>query len=77
MKADVATKMRDLHSRIERKRGQARADAADDDAVFAEGATVEALDYATWTVWQAELSVLDAIDARARAEERPAASGAR
>lgn len=33
---------------------------------------MEALDYAAWTVWQAELTVLDAIDARARADERAA-----
>jgi hypothetical protein len=56
MKADVAAKMRDLHNRIERKRGEVSADAADDDAVFAEGAAVDALDYASWTVWQAEAS---------------------
>jgi hypothetical protein len=77
MKADFTAKMRDLHNRIERKRGAVSADAADDDAIFAEGAAVDALDYATWTVYQAELTVLDAINARARAEERAAASGAR
>jgi hypothetical protein len=40
-------------------------------------AAVDALDFASWTVWQAELTVLDAIDARARADERAAASGTR
>jgi chromosome segregation ATPase len=74
MKADLAAKMRDLHDRIERKRGEVKADVADDDAMYAEGAAVDALDYASWTVWQAELTVLDAIDARARADERAAAS---
>ena len=61
-----------LHDRIERKRGEVKADVADDDAMYAEGAAVDALDYASWTVRQAELTVLDAIDARARADERAA-----
>jgi chromosome segregation ATPase len=74
MKADLAAKMRDLHDRIERKKGEVKADVADDDAMVAEGAAVDALDYASWTVWQAELTVLDAIDARARADERAASS---
>jgi hypothetical protein len=77
MKADLAAKMRDLHDRIDRKRGEVSADIADDDATAAVDAAVDALDYAAWTVWQAELTVLDAIDARARADERAAGSGAR
>ena len=77
MKADVAAKMRDLHDRTERKRGEVKADIADDDATVAEGNAQDALDYASWMVWQAELTVLDAIDARARADERAAASGTR
>jgi molybdenum cofactor biosynthesis enzyme len=74
MKADLAAKMRDLHDRIE---GEVSADIADDDATGAEDAAVDALDYAALTVWQAELTVLDAIDARARADERAGAPGAR
>jgi hypothetical protein len=73
MKADLAAKMRDLPDRVERKRGEVSADMADDDATDA----VDALDYAAWTVRQAELTVLDATDARARADERAAASRAR
>lgn len=72
---DLAAKMRDLHDRS--KRGEVKSDVADDDAMYAEDAAVDALDYASWTVWQAELAVLDAIDARARADDRAAASGAR
>ena len=74
MKADLAAKMRDLHDRIERKRGEVKADVAENNAMVAEGAAVDALDCAAWTVRQAELTVLDAIDARARADERAAAS---
>ena len=74
MKTQAAARMRDLHDRLERKRGEIRADVADDDASAAEAAAVDALDYAQFTVRQAELSVLDAIDARARADERAAAT---
>jgi hypothetical protein len=77
MKAELAAKMRDLHDHIDRKQGEISADVADDDAMAAEDAAVDALDYASWTVWQAELTVLDAIDARSRADERAAASGTR
>lgn len=77
MKADMAAKVRDLHDRLEHKRGEINADVAADDALAAEDGAVDALDFATWTVWQAELAVLDAIDARARADERAAASGSR
>ena len=49
--------MRDLHDRAERKRGEIKADVADDDAKSAEGAAVDTLDCASWTVRQAELSV--------------------
>jgi hypothetical protein len=67
--------MRDLHDRIERKRAEVSADIAD--ATDAENAAVDALDYAAWTVRQAQLTVLDAIDASALADERAAASRAR
>ncbi len=76
MKADLAAKIRELHDRIEQKRHGIRADIADDDAMVAEDTAVDALDFASWAVWQAELAVLDVIDARARADERAAAAGA-
>jgi hypothetical protein len=77
MKAHVAAKMRELHGRMERTKGEVSADIADGDAADAEDNAVDALDYAAWTVWQAEATVVDALDARARADERAAASGAR
>ena len=74
MKAEAAAKTRDLHDHLERKRGEVRADVADDDAITAEGAAMDTLDFAAWAVRQAELGVLGAIDARARADERAAAA---
>jgi hypothetical protein len=66
-------KMRDLHDRIDRKRDELDVKAAVDDAEGAEEDAVDALDFAGWAVGQAELAVLDAIDARAWANERAAA----
>jgi hypothetical protein len=47
---------------------------AERDAEAAEEDAADALDYATWAVDQAELAVLDAMDARSWADERSAAS---
>jgi hypothetical protein len=65
--------MRDLHGRIGRKRDELDVKMAEDDAEAAEGDAVDALDYAQWAVGEAELAVLDAIDARSWADERAAA----
>ena len=73
MKVDAAAKMRDLHGRIGRKRDELDVKMAEDDAEAAEGDAVDALDYAQWAVGEAELAVLDAIDARTWADERAAA----
>jgi hypothetical protein len=48
---------------------------AEDDADAAEDDAVDALDYAQWAAAQAEVAVLDAIDARTWADERAAAPG--
>ena len=48
--------------------------AAEDDAEWAEDNAAAALDYAAWAVDQAEVAVLDAADARARADAQAAAS---
>ena len=45
------------------------------DAGWAEDNAVDALDYADWTVSDARLAVLDAIDARAYANEQARAGG--
>ena len=75
MKADAAAKMQDLHGRMGRQRDQLDANMAEDDADAAGEDAVDALGYARWAVGQAELAVLDAIDARAWADERAAAPG--
>jgi molybdenum-dependent DNA-binding transcriptional regulator ModE len=75
MKADAAAKVQDMHDRAEasatsmtlRRQAERDAEAAEEDAA-------DALDYATWAVDQAELAVLDAMDARSWADERSAAS---
>jgi hypothetical protein len=75
MKADAAAKTRDLQGRIGRKRDELDAKMAEDDADAAEDDAVDALDYAQWAAAQAEVAVLDAIDARTWADERAAAPG--
>lgn len=74
MKADATAKMQGLHGRMDRKRDEMDANMAEDDAEGAEADAVDALGYARWAVEQAELAVLDSIDARAWADERAAAS---
>jgi hypothetical protein len=74
MRADAAAKMRGLQDRMGRQRDELDATMAEDDAGAAEEDALDALGYAKWAVEQAELAVLDAIDARAWADERAAAS---
>jgi chromosome segregation ATPase len=74
MKADAQAKARDLHDRIERKRDELDVKEAGHDAEFAEEDALDALDFAEWAVGQAEVAVLNAVDARAWADQRAAAS---
>ena len=74
MQADAAAKMQDLHDRIGRQREQHDVKRAEMDAEDAEADAADALDYASWTVEQAQLAVLDAIDARSWADARAAAA---
>jgi predicted nucleic acid-binding Zn-ribbon protein len=74
MQADAQAKMQDLQDRIARKRDQHDVKMAEEDAEAAEEDAADALDYATWAVDQAQLAVLDAIDARTWADARAAAS---
>lgn len=75
MKADAAAKMQGMRDRIQRKNDELDTKMARQDAEVAEDEAVDALDYAGWVVGEAELAVLDAIDARAWASERAAATG--
>ncbi len=74
MQADAAAKMQDLQDRVARKRDQHDVKMAEEDAEAAEQDAADALDYATWAIDQAQVAVLDAIDARTWADARAAAS---
>jgi hypothetical protein len=75
MKADAAAKMDNVQSKIDKRAQQLDARAAASDADWAEDDAASAIDYAEWTVDNARLAVLDAIDARAYADERARAAG--
>jgi hypothetical protein len=74
MKASAAAKTQDLHDRIGRQRDEHDVKKAEQQAEDAEDDAADALDYALWVVDQAQLAVLDAIDARSWADARAAAS---
>jgi DNA repair exonuclease SbcCD ATPase subunit len=74
LQADNAAKMKDLHDRIGRQRDERDIKKAQKEADNAEEDAADALDYAAWAVDQAQLAVLDAIDARTWADARAAAS---
>jgi hypothetical protein len=59
---------------VDRKRDEHDVKTAAKDADAAEQDAADALDYASWAVDQAQLAVLDAVDARTWADERAAAS---
>ena len=69
MKADAAAKMDDVQAKIDRRTRQLDAKAAATDADWAEAEAADTLDYAEWAVDNAQLSMLDAIDARAYADQ--------
>ena len=70
MRTDAAAKMADVQARIDSRTGQIDADMAATDADMAEADATAAIDYAAWTIDNARLAVLDAIDARAYANMR-------
>ena len=70
MKADASTKMTDFKAHVEKRANQVDAKLAAQDASFAEADAVAAIDYADWAVENAQLAILDAIDARVYADER-------
>jgi hypothetical protein len=74
LQAENAAKMKDLHDRIGRQRHERDIKKAQKEADNAEEDAADALDYAAWAVDQAQLAVLDAIDARTWADARAAAS---
>jgi hypothetical protein len=64
LKAEVAARMDALKAKIDNRPGQADARAAEADADHAAAEAAHAIDYASWTVENARLAALDAIDAR-------------
>ena len=74
LKADAAAKTQDLRDRIGRKRDERDVKRAERETEDTESDAADALDYASWAVDQAQLAVLDAIDARTWADARAAAS---
>jgi hypothetical protein len=77
MKSDAAARRDDVKAKIDKRNREMDAKTAASEADWAETDAVDALDYAAWTVSNARLSVLDAIDARVYADERAKAAGAR
>lgn len=74
LKAEVAAKTGDAKAKIEERGRQLDAKAAAHDADRAEAEAVEALDFATWAIVNAEVAILDAVDARLHADERAEAA---
>ena len=77
IRADAAAKADDVKAKIEKRSDQIDAKAAEADAVWAERDAEDALDYAIWTVDNARLAALDALDARVYADELARAAAAR
>jgi hypothetical protein len=75
MKVDAAAHRDDIKAKIDKRDRQLDAKAAASEAGWAEDDAFAALDYAAWTVTDARLAVLDAIDARAYADERAKLAG--
>ena len=72
--ADMSARMRELPARMDRKHDEHDAKAAERDAEAAEDGAADALDFASWAFDEAEVAVLYAAHARARANARAAAS---
>jgi hypothetical protein len=75
MKADAAARREDIQAKIEKRADQLDAKAAATDADWAEQDAADALDYAVYVIYDAQLAVLDALDARAYADERAKIAG--
>lgn len=69
MKADVSEKRQHTKSKIDKRNRHMDAKAAKKDAEWAESEALAAIDFATGAVVNAEVAILDAIDARLLADE--------
>jgi hypothetical protein len=75
MKADAAAQREDIKAKINKRADQLDAKGAAKDADWAEQDAADAIDYAVWMVYDAQLAVLDALDARVYADERARIAG--
>ena len=62
--------MDDVKGKIDKRNRELDAKDAAREADWAEGEAQDALDFADWAIENAQLAMLDAIDARAYADER-------
>jgi hypothetical protein len=77
MKADAAAKRAAFQERVDRRRDEHDLKTAERDAQDAEDDAADALDYAAWVIDQAQVAVLDAVDARTYADTLSAAQPGR
>jgi hypothetical protein len=76
MKADATAKLDDFEAKMDRRADQRDAKLAARQADGAEADAADAIEFAAWTVDHARLAVLDAIDARAYADDLARSAGA-
>ena len=69
MRTDAATKMAEAKAKMDRRRNEIDATMAQTDAEMAEADATAAIDFAGWAIRNARLASLDAIDARACADQ--------
>jgi hypothetical protein len=69
VKADAAAKLDDFDAKMDRRADQRDAKLAARQADGADADAADAIEFAAWTVDHARLAVLDAIDARASADD--------
>ena len=75
LKADTAAKLDDIDASMDRRADRLDAKVAASQAEGAEADAADAIDFAAWTVDNARLAVLDAIDARVYADELATTTG--
>lgn len=75
MKADAAARREDFKAKIEKRADERDAKAAAKDADWAEQDASDAIDLAVYAVYDAQLAVLNALDARVYADEQAKIAG--
>ncbi len=75
LKADATAKRDDVKAKIDKRTRQLDSKAAASEPDWAEAEAADALDFAEWAIDNAQLAMLDAIDARAYADDRAKAAG--